>query len=217
VSVPRGAGGTVRCFLLFPTETVRLWLRRYTSVVGGWTCAEGHHEAMTFLQDAPAVFEPSGADDARRVLTHAVEKPGSEDPRWPAGCGKCAYAFTDADVRQLFYDLLYRRMDTGEILTLREAPPGAMWSAWWLSELISGPDGNSLMVKCPNGREWFIDGQASNCPMKDDYQQRRHHCWIRHGTPPDITVDKDGVTCSAGGGSILAGDYHGFLRGGVFT
>ncbi len=48
-------------------------------------------------------------------------------------------------------------------------------------------------------------------------QPRPHKCWIRHGTPPDLTVDKNGVTCNAGAGSILVGDYHGFLVNGRFT
>jgi hypothetical protein len=50
--------------------------------------------------------------------------------------------------------------------------------------------------------------------MPDDGE---HRCWVRHGEPPRITVDKNGPTCQAGAGSILAGDYHGFLRDGAFT
>lgn len=64
-------------------------------------------------------------------------------------------------------------------------------------------------------------------------------CWVRHGEPPIVTVNKDGLTCAAGAGSIGIGGgeryYHGFLqrrsimgdnspgelapkrRGGVFT
>lgn len=46
-----------------------------------------------------------------------------------------------------------------------------------------------------------------------------HKCWVRHGDPraSNVTVDKNGDTCSAGAGSILAGDYHGFLQAGVLT
>jgi hypothetical protein len=202
----------VRCFLLYPTETVRLWLRRYTASGGGptYTCAGGFHNVKVFFADVPAVFAPGTTDARRRIVTHDAVAPPREDPRWPCAC-TCGAAFAEEDPWQLFYDLLYRRADTGELLSLRDAPPGAMWTAWWLEELISGPDGNSLMVVLPNGRQWFIDGQASNCTMKDDYQQRRHHCWVRHGTPPALIVDKNGVTCGAGGGSILSGDYHGFL------
>jgi hypothetical protein len=37
---------------------------------------------------------------------------------------------------------------------------------------------------------------------------------VRHGTPPDVTVDKNGLTCNAGGGSIQVPGWHGFLRNG---
>ena len=70
------------------------------------------------------------------------------------------------------------------------------------------------MCKLPNGREWDIDSRCSNCTLPDD---RIHRCWVRHGEPPNIHVDKNGHTCSAGAGSILAGDYHGFLHNGELT
>lgn len=75
-------------------------------------------------------------------------------------------------------------------------------------------DGRHLMATCPNGDVWDIDGRASNCTMPEE---RTHRCWVRHGEPPDITVDKNGHTCSAGAGSIATGDYHGFLQNGSFT
>lgn len=76
-------------------------------------------------------------------------------------------------------------------------------------------EGDELHVICPNGMEWNIDSRAINCTMKND---RTHRCWVRTGIPPNITVGKKGgPTCSAGAGSILIGDYHGFLRNGNFT
>lgn len=107
----------------------------------------------------------------------------------------------------------YRRVDTGEIFEhLASVPPGAMWDADWLHDFIApGADGRVLVVKLPNGNDWTIDSRASNCTMKDD---NAHRCWVRHGEPPHITVDKNGLTCAAGGGSIQSGDYHGFLRDG---
>lgn len=64
-----------------------------------------------------------------------------------------------------------------------------------------------------------IDGVASNCDKKDD---RDHRCWIRHGTPPNITVNKDVInqpasaltTCNAGAGSIQTSNWHGMLQNG---
>lgn len=207
----------VRCFWLERTDRVRRWLRRYSSShMGGWTCAEGWHEAMRPFDDAPAIFEDRlYGTHVHRVLTHREgDRPPDDDPRWPAACATCGTPFPPDEVRQFFYDLLYRRTDTGTILTLKEAPPGAMWDAWWLHGLKGGPltmptaDGRNIMVKCPNGREWHIDGRASNCTLPND---NAHHCWIRHGEPPNLIVDKNGRTCSAGAGSIQAGDYHGFL------
>lgn len=74
-------------------------------------------------------------------------------------------------------------------------------------------DGPHLWVQTPGG-VWCIDSRASNCTMPYDYE---HRCWIRHGEPPDVTVDKAGTTCSAGAGSIQCGDYHGFLQNGSLT
>jgi len=77
-------------------------------------------------------------------------------------------------------------------------------------------EGPQLTVVCPNGSQWTIDSRASNCTMPYDYA---HRCWVRHGDPltEPVTVDKNGLTCAAGGGSIQAGDYHGFLTNGVLT
>ncbi len=74
--------------------------------------------------------------------------------------------------------------------------------------------GPHLIAVCPGGSDWDIDSRASNCTLRND---RLHRCWIRHGEPPTVTVDKNGQTCAAGGGSIMAGTYHGFLRNGEFT
>jgi hypothetical protein len=214
---PESSPSVIRCFMLEQTTSVRLWLRRYVRQhSGAWNCAEGWHEAMVLFADAPAIFEERMANGGWKhtVVLHGVERPPDDDPRWPTQCGKCAFVFAPADEHQLFYDQLYARVDTGEIVALRDAPPGAMWDGWWLHGLsggaLCGPtvDGRNLFVRLPNGRDWHIDGRASNCTMpKDDV----HHCWIRHGNPPDLMVDKNGVTCAAGAGSIQAGDYHGFL------
>lgn len=75
-------------------------------------------------------------------------------------------------------------------------------------------DGRHLYAVLPNKHHWDIDSRASNCGSPQDFI---HRCWIRHGEPPNIHVDKDGLTCSAGAGSILSGDYHGFLHHGNFT
>lgn len=100
-------------------------------------------------------------------------------------------------------------------MTLREAPDGAMWDAFWLHGVPSwcGDDGRAIICRVPNGHDWQIDGPASNCTRPNE----AHHCWVRHGEPPNLTVDKNGNTCAAGAGSILTKDWHGFLRNGYLV
>ncbi len=115
----------------------------------------------------------------------------------------------------------YRRVDTGEVKNaIADFGPGAMWDADWLKDSAHGAhapyfppgaDGRILCVTLPNGHDWVIDSRASNCTLPRDSD---HRCWVRHGSVPQITVDKDGLTCAAGAGSIQSGDYHGFLRNG---
>ena len=111
----------------------------------------------------------------------------------------------------------YVRLDTNEEkANWHDFGPGAMIRACWLPKNINWDNETEphLYVICPNGHVWDIDSRASNCGSPND---RLHRCWIRHGVPPNITVDKNGQTCSAGAGSIQCGDYHGFLRNGELT
>lgn len=109
---------------------------------------------------------------------------------------------------------IWRRLDTGEEFFGGD-PVGAMYYATQDSQQYyrPGPDGRTLFVVTPGGT-WSPDSRASNCTMLDDDE---HYCWVRHGVPPLITVDKVGKTCKAGGGSILMGKYHGFLRNGYLV
>lgn len=132
--------------------------------------------------------------------------PDDNDPLWDVKCEACGSPCKDKRYTTgalIFVDRKGREVD-GENL-----PAGAMWFADWYP--WKGPDGHSLVVKLPNGHHWLVDNRASNCTMKDDDV---HRCWVRHGEPPNITVDKKGHTCKAGGGSIWSGDWHGFLRNG---
>jgi hypothetical protein len=217
---------SVTCFWLEPTGLTQAGLRRYSPSSGNpeppcpreggkW----GYHGALVILAQVPITWSderPAGhshwfreSDDRYGIADFAY--PGHDDPRWPSRC-ECGYEFTAGDAWQEWEDRLYRRADSGALVTLRDAPPGAMWDANWYGR--KGPDGRCLAVKCPNGDDWIVDSRASNCTMPDDNE---HRCWVRHGEPPRITVDKNGNTCQAGGGSIQAGGYHGFLRDGAFT
>jgi hypothetical protein len=110
----------------------------------------------------------------------------------------------------------FRNPLTGEV---KEWPHqhdvGAMWYATWLPKgyVWSNETEAHLIVKTPGG-DWDIDNRASNCTLPDD---KLHRCWVRHGKAPDVHVDKNGVTCNAGAGSIMIGNYHGFLHNGVLT
>jgi hypothetical protein len=109
---------------------------------------------------------------------------------------------------------LWRRVDTGETSDYPHIAPGAMWFAPWYSERHPerrGADEKCLVVHTPGGN-WIIDSRANNCTRPDD---DTHKCWVRHGTAPEISVDKNGDTCAAGAGSIQCGSYHGFLRNGI--
>lgn len=202
---------TLRTFWLEKTDMERASLRRFVMSSRGEKCSGpmGYHHAEVLLGERKI--------SAEAISTLSADEARALHPDWPTSCS-CGYEFADEDEWQIFRAELYRRTDTGELMTLRDAPPGATHDAEWLhgKRLHCGPDGRAIHAKCPDGRWWNIDGRASNCTMPDD---KEHKCWIRHGTPElcDLTVDKAGFTCAAGAGSIDTGTYHGFLRAGTFT
>lgn len=201
-----------RVFWCEPTGLQRRWLRRYARDA---TCSakgnNSYHQAMSVVGDVPEV---KGSDGRVRAIDPS-EFAG--DQRWPTHCA-CGYAFSADDEWQVFTRSLYRRMDdpAAAPLPIEDMPPGAMWNAWWFANHKSwvGPDGMSLMVRCPDGHDWAVDGQASNCTMPNDDV---HKCWVRHGDPRkgEVHVDKKGLTCKAGAGSIQTGKWHGFLHNSV--
>jgi hypothetical protein len=215
-------------FWLEPTDRERRWLRRFAdgpcpAMAGDQSAPENvralehsYHNAKIQIDDGPFKLSQRADDDHPY---HYSPEPGDEpfarDQRWLqiAKC-ECGYEFTRADSFQVHSEAVYRRVDNGEIHTTRDAPVGALWNAWWYGDWAKGDDGLSIMCKLPGGHDWAIDGQASNCTRPGE----AHHCWVRHGTFGDrLTVDKDGNTCKAGGGSIWVHkpvEWHGFLRGG---
>lgn len=226
----------VKCFWLEPTGQFTIELRSYA--VGEIKCPTsgyGYHNASVPIAERGNVDKEGYVSLTNLETALLKEKYASV---WPKQCS-CGYIFTDTDHQQLFTERLYKKSDTGELISLADAPPGAMWDAYWYSEdsEFRGPDGRCLVVKTPSGHEWIIDSRANNCDMpclhcgvpyhrhkhyepgdNHHYEDlRKHKCWIRHGEPPVLTVDKKGVTCGAGAGSIAVPGYHGFLRNGEFT
>lgn len=212
------------CYFLEESGTTRLYLRRFLSSEN--PCPKyGYHNAMTVLMDVPTEKVITGDDERWHYGTYSQHKPATVDTRWPTRCEHCQYEFLEAGDYQLFPSNLYRRTDTGELITLSDASPGALWYATWMKpygDMWKGPDGEVLYCKTPGG-DWNIDSRASNCTMPQD---NTHRCWVRHGDARDplglksgkpLHVDKGGHTCQAGAGSIQCNSYHGFLHAGHLT
>lgn len=140
--------------------------------------------------------------------------PWEDEP--PVPCEKCGNSSSFSSRGSI---KIYRRIDTGEEITKLTDHPGACYEdpdGAWDSKARNkrfGYDGKALVVILPNGSSWYIDSRASNCTRPED---NSHRCWVRHGSPLDGTlhVDKNGDTCQAGAGSIISGDFHGFLHSG---
>jgi hypothetical protein len=227
---------SIKVFWLEPTTKYRHELRRYARLDDacpakpyGMTC----HDARVPLGVVISDEHPSGynavADHPDSWKSDHILR---DDARWPAACA-CGYRFLESDAWQVNYDQLHEALGgahDGAFFTLRDAPPGAMWHASWLDdyEWATGPDGVSLHVKLPNGDDWCVDQECSNCtrtqwqpvdgqPNTRRWTGRTHYCWVRHGDPRSgqVHVDKNGDTCSAGAGSVISvGGWHGFLHDG---
>jgi hypothetical protein len=174
----------------------------------------GYHNAETPDGDVSCRLEYIERYQGRFWVYSEPPEPPHDDSRWPTACA-CGYTFTADDAFQVFHDTIYRRVDgTNERILLRDNPPGAMYYSEWHMCHHEPRCEKHLFAICPDGRTWEIDGRCSNCGSPND---RTHRCWVRHGEPPMITVDKAGVTCNAGAGSIATGTYHGSLQNGRFT
>lgn len=196
-------GSRIRCFMIEPVQPpqAHYYLRRYRSRSeedAKCPCNYGYHNAKFQIEDGPVKQIAGGKD--RCYIANGIPEPARDDPRWPKIC-ECGYVFLESDEWQLFQKELYRRVDNGEIVTLEDAPAGAMWNAWWMTSdrdykgpgSYVGSDGLCLSVKTPGG-DWLVDGPANNGAG-----------WTRSGTVPDVTANP----------SIMIGSrYHGFLRAG---
>jgi hypothetical protein len=204
----------------------RAWLRVYWDTYGkGYnalnTCPNswgkgtpGCHDTRILLGKSPTLADWEMGGDYRTY----------PEDRWPTKCENCGAPVPPEQrrrdngeglevVRQILRKRLYNT-DSGE-----PEKGDLFWTDW--HHTLDGVcifwdncKGPHLMAILPNGRIWDIDSRASNCTIKEE---RLHRCWIRRGDPPLITAGKDGPTCSAGAGSIAAGDYHGFLVNGEFS
>jgi hypothetical protein len=235
---------SIPCFFLERTDRANAYLRRYVSAESAPKCPGkfSYHNAQAFIGELPMTRDANG------YLESISPDKYADDPRWPAKCEACGYEFGLMDEFQVFREEIYRRVDNGAEMTLREAPAGAIWNAFWLADAPCwrGPDGMALICRLPGMIDWHIDGVASNCdsPCKNcgkpmflhntksqiegqpnaancrEYEDAHpHKCWIRSGTPPNVSVGKGtaGQSCGAGAGSIAVPGWHGFLRNGALV
>lgn len=188
----------VRTFWLTESPLVERSLRRYVSGATGNTCpgVYGYHNAYVVIA---RVEKAPGPNRYETVAPHPAEY--VNDARWPTKCAGCGYVFHRDDEWQVNDDRLYAGWPNGELYTLRNAPPGAMWDAWWLKQFWAADDGICLVVICPDGKEWQVDGPSKQHPNTK--------AWSRTGDPRLAQV-----TALP---SIDTGTYHGYLRNGEFS
>lgn len=175
----------IDCFMLEPSDQQVVSLRRYVGFKEEGPCPTSgvrYHTANVEIIRAPYDDAPSGD-----LHPHI-------DPRWPMACG-CGHVFLDEDHWSRDVRRLYRRSDTGELVTLHNPPVGAMWFAPWHEDNYKGPDGQCLVVQTPSG-DWVIDGRSS-----------KGEGWTRTGTPPLVTA-KPSIFMNPPDG------YHGHLTNG---
>lgn len=182
------------------------YLRSYYSRENEPCPIHGYHNAMTELTRTRTIADwKAGGDDNDYPLSS-----------YPATC-ECGYVFQDYATRHIFRKRLYQTLD-GKEVTYGELQVGDVFymnnhfhedrcPARW-----TNCDGRHLHCVVPGNNHWDIDSRASNCTMKDD---TTHRCWVRHGDPAKgeiLHVDKAGITCQAGAGSIVVPEWHGFLH-----
>lgn len=202
----------VECFLLVEGEEAERSLRRYNP---DGNCPNGgiHNTSIPIGRHA-LVKDNEGAlwIDPDSYLTH---------PGWPTHCS-CGYEFVEDDYRRIEQDPIYVAADGRGEWTLSQAPPGAIWVAWWMPQDgwgVNGGTGPAYVIKLPNGHEFTPGMQATNCDRKGE----DHDCWCVHGEAPALTINKNPepgrTTCSAGAGSIWSkqgqpDEWHGFVTNG---
>ena len=203
----------IECFLIAPHNTSKV-----VAYAEWGECPEAHPEGVKAHYGRSVVAVGSKEDID---LTFA----GNHKHFWEPvdfQCARCKAIGTTLPPISISAEVNWWCPVTGEVKRRKEDfGPGAMyfadWEQWTDSAGVvhwgfdwTNQTGPSLHVITPGG-VWNIDQRASNCNQTQD---TIHRCWVRHGEPPFVTVDKQGRTCSAGAGSIRCGAYHGFLREG---
>jgi len=181
----------------------------------------GRHPEAIIMWDGPCTTTRGNRSSIHVArIPYALDHVGDDIPDgWrdidPDACDHCGAPFDPTTGRHSGSMAIEWDTPSGNL------EPGCVYLRDHYSDHCSGGwsncEGPHLMVICPNGAEWDVDGRANNCGLPDD---TTHRCWVRVGDPqhPEtLHVSKDGESCAAGAGSIQAGDYHGFLSRGVLT
>jgi ribosomal protein S18 len=204
----RSTQETIRCFMVKPVG------EGYESVIvtEEGSCVGNFHYHRTEKVIKRFSLDPNG--DYPEEWTNRDEK-ANLVPTYCARCGN--HDFSPEALKKFVSSKgrIWERVDTGERAdNINAFGPGAMWFADWYCAEDLNLSGPPLMVRTPGG-DWMVDSRCTNCTLPDD---KDHRCWPRVGEAPNITVDKTvGRTCDAGGGSVVHGDYHGFLRNGYLV
>lgn len=182
----------VVCFLLEDLRAARYSLRRYAAD-GVCPGGDGYHDARSgLIEERPEL-------PGKEFTGTNPPEIANDDPRWPASCA-CGYAFTEADARQVWADGLYRRVDTGAVVTWDTVPAGAVRDArWWAAD--------AWTVKLPDGSDFMTHNKAGNCACYGKPHDPAHRCWTTTGSAPVFTVSP----------SIQTPRWHGWLRAGVLV
>jgi len=189
------------------------YLRRYWDDKSPCQQGMSYHNAMVELTRS---YTPNDWALGGKVSEIAEEL-------WPTQCKDCAKPVPEGTDYQILHKRLYRAVN-GEEIAYDQLKVGDLFfinidrgeehdchSRW------TNCDGNHLHCVLPGNHHWDIDGRCSNCTKRED---TLHRCWVRHGDPrkgEPVHVDKNGLTCAAGAGSIVVPGFHGFLHSGYIT
>jgi len=202
--------------------------------VGKNTCSNSYGRGKPGAHDAMLSLGESLT--GRRELCLGGHVDDYADSNWPTACDHCGEAAPVVPAANSFGDMqkdgwvlehqVYRQTLYGTLDGSWYGLPGIgdMFFEDWYGCAMER-DGRCLygwtnclephlIVIMPTEHRWDLSGRASNCTMKDD---TTHRCWVRHGNPAKgelVHVDKAGVTCGAGAGSLAIPGWHGFLHQG---
>jgi hypothetical protein len=215
----------------------RAWLRVYW---GNDDCPNSYGKGHPGIHNAKVFIGESQTLNDWNFGGNISDYP---DERWPTKCEHCPAIIVpvpdelcscgcgemrppkNAPMRSIHHRIVYEAQD-GTRAVRDELQPGDMYWADWYGcngACIHGwtnCDGKHLILTIPYGQDkastfpWDINGRASNCTKPND---TTHRCWVKHGNHEanELTVNKAGATCDAGGGSIQVTGYHGVVTDNV--